>query len=1464
MTSRIAGSGTRRRAAVAFAAAAALLSGLLSTAPGALAGPVSGSTDKIEKKLSTAFDEDAEQNFWVKLNERADLTEASQIKDWNQRGEAVVKALKATAEKSQGDVRALLKSAGAEYKTYWATNAIRVTKGSESLAKDLMAQPEVEKLYAPRKYEVPETTENKPKMAPNALEWGIDNINANDVWEEFGATGQDIVIANIDTGVQYDHPALVDSYRGNLGGGTFDHNYNWYDVADNCSGAPCDTNGHGTHTMGTMAGDDGAGNQIGAAPGVKWIAANGCCPTDQALIDSGEWMLAPRDLNDQNADTSKRPHVINNSWGTIVPSNDPFMEDVLEDWEAAGIFGSWSNGNSGPNCATSGSPGSRTITYSAGAYDIGNNIASFSARGPGQDGTIKPNISAPGVNVRSSVPGNGYANFNGTSMAAPHLAGSVALLWSAAPSLLGDIAGTRALLDDTAVDKEDLQCGGTADDNNVYGEGRLDALALVQAAPTGEAGTLSGTVTDTATGDPLEGVTVAVTGAAERSRVTGADGTYSMTLPAGAYDLTATKFGYETATHTGITIVAGETTTQDVPMTPAESATVSGLVRDGSGHGWPLYATVAVDGTPIEVYTNPNNGRYSIDLPSGASYELTIESQYPGYTPATETVEVGNSDIAKDFSLTVDANECTAPGYQLNYDGLLENFDGTAAPEGWTVVDNIGNGQVWRFDNHGNRGNLTGGDGGFAIINSDAYGPSGRQDTSLVSPVFDLSGIESPTLEFATDYNDLGAEQADVDLSLDGGATWTNIWSQTTDLRGPTTVEVPVPAAANQSSVQLRWHYYIGTWDWWWEVDEAFIGTKSCDKIRGGLVWGNVTDFNTDDAVNGAKVTSVDVPADVGTSMATPDDANLADGFYWLFSSVTGTHEFTAEKGEYKPQTEDVAVQADWVREANFALRAGKLDVAPAEITKTVPMGQTRDSEFTVTNNGSAPATFELTERDRGFVILGADGTKTSSAKIATMEGAPLNRVKAEVSPLQSGSETAKNGVQADQGPQEEPWVNLTNHPTNIMDNAVGLNDGLVYSFGGTLAGSGPTASAFVYDPAALEWSSIADMPLGRQKPSAHFVDGKFYVVGGWGGGSGNTVAETAIYDPASDSWSAGADNPEPFAATGSALLDGKIYSVGGCAGTCGETTVTAYDVAGDSFEVLADYPEPTSWLACGGIDGKVYCGGGNGGAAGDASAYAYDPASDEWSPIASMPSDVWAAGYTAANEQLVVSGGVVGGLISNEGFVYDPATNEWSSDLPNSNNTLYRGGSTCGFYKVGGAVSNFNSTPLAEILPGYEDCGGAPADVPWLSEDPATATVAPGASVTVAVTLDATALAQPGAYKADIGIKEDTPYSNDPVAVTMDATPPRTWGKLMGTVSGLNGETVAPLNKATVQIDGAGGGSWTLVTPADGTYARWINRGQNPISMIAAKDGYAPQFRKTKIVAGESNVQDFLLRKAG
>ena len=194
--------------------------------------------------------------------------------------------------------------------------------------------------------------------------------------------------------------------------------------------------------MGTMVGGDGPGPftpDTGVAPGARWIAAKGCedfdCSED-ALLSSGQWILAPTDLAGDNPDPSLRPDIVNNSWGS--GPGDPFYLATVQAWRAAGIIPVFSSGNPGPFCGEGGSPGDFLEVFSAGATDIDDNIADFSGRGPSVYGKVNPDVSAPGVDVISSVPGGGYESFSGTSMAAPHTSGAIALILSAEPSLIGD------------------------------------------------------------------------------------------------------------------------------------------------------------------------------------------------------------------------------------------------------------------------------------------------------------------------------------------------------------------------------------------------------------------------------------------------------------------------------------------------------------------------------------------------------------------------------------------------------------------------------------------------------------------------------------------------------------------------------------------------------------------------------------------------------------------------------------------------------------------------------------------------------------------------------------------------------------------------------------------------------------------------------------------------------------------
>ncbi|USQ81378.1 cell wall-binding repeat-containing protein [Ornithinimicrobium faecis] len=471
----------------------------LSTPPATLGTPLP-TQDRIDAEVTAELESDGSADFWIDLGAEADLSPAYEIEDWEERGQFVYDALTSTAQTSQADLRAELDEAGATYETFYVSNAIRVTDGDVELVASLSDRADVAHLHATFETAPPEVPFEPVSEADSApaegVEWNLQDVRADAVWST-GTSGEGIIVATIDTGAEWDHPGLINHYRG-FNGGEVNHNYSWFDATGESPQQPADSNGHGTHVTGTLVGDDGGVNQVGMAPGARWIAANGCgkgCK-DSNLLASGQWTLAPTNLAGENPNAALRPHVINNSWGSTSPSTGPLLEDVSKAWAAAGQFAVFSNGNlaqwgSNP-CRSSSSPGSRIINYSVGNYTKNHTIASTSSRGTGQGGAIKPDISAPGTNVRSTWPGGGYATGNGTSMAAPHVAGAVALLWSARPDLRGDVDVTRALLDGSAIDTNDTSCGGTAANNNVFGEGRLNAAALINSAPATPVHRISG------------------------------------------------------------------------------------------------------------------------------------------------------------------------------------------------------------------------------------------------------------------------------------------------------------------------------------------------------------------------------------------------------------------------------------------------------------------------------------------------------------------------------------------------------------------------------------------------------------------------------------------------------------------------------------------------------------------------------------------------------------------------------------------------------------------------------------------------------------------------------------------------------------------------------------------------------------------------------------------------------------
>jgi N-acetylneuraminic acid mutarotase/subtilisin family serine protease len=1436
---------------------------------------------------------EGEADFFVDVGARADLSGAARIADWTERGAYVVERLQATATASQRPVTELLDRAGVEYRSFWIANTILVQGGTPQLAQRLAAEPAVAELQEVIEYEVPELLPSEQAAAAEAVEWGIAAVGADRVWSDVDVRGEEIVVANIDTGVQFDHPDLVDRYRGNTGDGTFDHDYNWYDPSSVCPSAePCDNHGHGSHTMGTMVGGSAGGTGIGVAPGARWIAAKGCeaigqtgCTVD-ALLAAGEWTLAPTDLSGRNPRTDLRPHIVNNSWGAHNGAFvDPYYDHIIAAWRAAGMFSLFSNGNDGARgCFTSASPADSLDTYAVGAHDIENQVAPFSSRGPGDSTTIRPSIAAPGVAVRSSIPG-GYGLANGTSMAAPHVAGTVALMWSAAPALIGDLDGTRELLDQTAVDTEDLSCGGTPEKNNVWGEGRLDAHAAVLAAPIGATGLLTGTVTDVDTGEPLANATVAATSADyRRTTTTDAQGRYEISVVTGEYEVAASAYGYEPGTVAGATVPEGGTTTQDIGLTARPTVTLRGTVTDGSGHGWPLYAGLTIRDYPHgTIYTDPATGAYEVTLPADATYTVAIDAEYEGYDRLTRQIVVGTEDTAVDVTLVASIDECAAAGYRSAHLGLYEPFDTGVLPDGWTLASTIGDG--WEFDDPADRTNLTGGEGGFAVI--DSADGAVREDGWLTSPPVDLTAATDPILSFRTDVI-LTRGIVEIERSFDAGATWEQVWQRATSLRGPRLEQLPLTGAAGRAGVQVRFHYRNDTpFNGFWQVDEVLVGQRACEPVPGGLVVGQVRDDRTGEPVNGATVFHPERPELRATTVDTAGDPALGGGFYWLFSGHTGPQTLTAEHevGQYAPASTGVDVVGSGVARADIALSSGELVVSTRAVTASAELGDQRVVTMTLTNVGTAPASYQLTERSDEFKL------RTDQQELLASPGAPLQQLPvlpdgvvppgpAPATPDPAGDdggasrhERGAPGTDVTATGTLAEWRQLHDAPVPWRDTLAAVHNGKIYVVGGS---GGVSQRNLIYDIAEDRWDFTGSFMPVRLNPAGGFIGDLLYVVGGFGPPWSDTLDTTLIYDPATDTWSEGAPSPLAVTAAGHAVLDGKLYVIGGSTLHDGDqgtsAAVMVYDPATNSWSRVADYPEPAFFQACGTIDGLLYCAGGQGADTRHLNrAYVYNPQTNTWHRIADLPLTYTRGGYTAANGLLMISGGVIGGYRTNMGFYYDPAVGQWA-ELPNSLFPLERMGSACGFYKVNGFFNPaVGDVPWVEQLPGFDRCDTSVGDrIPWLTTTSTTGTIAPGESVDVTVTLDAgaAAVSQPGDYTGWLVVLEDTPARNDPVRVALTATPPPTWASISGTVTGLDrcDGPGSPLAGALVRIEDTRFHA-EVRTDEAGRYTYWLDsrRGHRPLpplAVTAEQDGWIAETRRVLVRPGWTVTRDFRLRR--
>jgi uncharacterized repeat protein (TIGR01451 family) len=554
----------------------------------------------------------------------------------------VVSALQATAARSQAPLQAYLEGARVtgdveHYRPFWIVNAIAV-RARPAVIRALAARPDVASVrldhyrqwIADSRLHIADSNLESPI---SNLEWNVARIRADAVWASLHISGTGTVVAGMDSGVDWNHPALEANYRGYNPHGPPNHAYSWYDATGTGYLYPVDDHaqGHGTHTMGTAVGLGG----IGVAPGAQWIAVKAFSREGYAyeswIHDGFQWLLAP------GGDPNRAPDVVNCSWGSDDGYLTTFQPD-LQALRAAGIFAVFANGNSGPWEGTVGSPASLPEAFAVGATDAGDEVADFSSRGPSPWDEIRPHVAAPGVGVRSSQPGGVYGSLNGTSMAAPHVSGIVALLRSVSPTL--SITRTAFLITSTAVPLGDPL------PNNDTGWGRVDAFAAV--ATLAQHGLITGTVTQAGDGTPIAGARVSATahgGGGGGTAIADGDGNYLLALAPAAYDLTASAFGYEPTTVSGVEVVADATTVANLSLVPLPSGTLRGRVTDADT-GQPVAAAVSVLDAPLETTAST----YTFTLPEGS---YTVRARSLGYRVVTATVHITAGQVTTaDFALT--------------------------------------------------------------------------------------------------------------------------------------------------------------------------------------------------------------------------------------------------------------------------------------------------------------------------------------------------------------------------------------------------------------------------------------------------------------------------------------------------------------------------------------------------------------------------------------------------------------------------------------------------------------------------------------------------------------------------------------------------------------------------------------------------------------------------------------------
>jgi len=1172
--------------------------------------------------------------YLVFLAGAADLGDIDPQSDGNAPAK-VVRRLQKTADASLQVVTPLLDAlAGTgnivDYRSYWVFNGLAVD-GDLSSVLSLAQLDEVIAIRENRTHHLDDPRGDGSRLL-DEIEWNIGATGAPDVWSEMGITGRGVVVANLDSGVDWTHPALRSQYRGYADGGAATrHDYHWFDATETYPREPGPQtpnisrwSDHGTHAMGSLVGreEDGS-NQIGMAPGAQWIAAkvfdDQGDSTDEWLHAGFQWCLAPTDLEGNNPNPALAPDIVSNSWGDDNGLDDSFRRD-LEAWRSAGIFSAWASGNAGPSASTVGAPASYDIAFAVGAIDIDERIASYSSRGPSPwGGVIKPEVVAPGSNIRSSVAGGAYeSGWNGTSMATPHVAGLAALMYEASDHTLG----FTETIDTIIATARDLGASGP---DNDYGYGRIDAYQAVSTIFKG--GSFAGQVTDGASGLPISGAVlrlVSEENGGETQAVTDAVGAYSVSVAAGLYDVSVAAFGYEDLTIEGLVIEAGYTTQLSFALERLAGGTISGKVKERDT-GALVPAEVTLVGTN-QVVTVDAAGNYSIDVPTG-TYVVRAMPLGAGHRGALS----GSLVVAQGASVT--ANLQLAP----------------MAP--------------------------------ILVVDADAWSPSGAVLAYYQADLDELLiGHDSQSITDAATDVPSAAELSDYSLV---------IWAQAVSHPGFVSAWDELAAFVEQGGNLLISGQDIGYWaEQEGQLDSladllhaSFVaedaGLGDVLAKPGGVFDGLILEPNTADSADNQSspdhVEPADALAEIAWRTAGGQGVGLsvtacASRLVYLAFGLEGM----GPRGD-RQMVLDRAVT--WLT----ASASGPAPHLTAETTsQTGNPGSTLDYAVSLVNRGSVAASYdlELLSGDWRASLLDPDsgqllGTrhdlepcdiKEALLRVEIPQTAGTNQrdtIEVRLVPTDAGDDEASLQLTAVSMPN---WVQRDSMPDGRYRAGSAVVGCRLYVVGGFDLDGNAEATVQIYDAQTGTWSRGPDLPRAAANVACAARDGIVYAIGGYDPDREGSERLAGVYalNTSAGTWSELAALPQAVSGMTAVAYGDAIYAFGGNILDGDLLGSYVYDIDGDSWREGPELEAGSSSFAQAAVlDGAIYW---LGGWPGEAGVWQLDPVSETWESLAEMTSGRHSFFLASDGRYLYAAGG--GSEWQGDGSAerYDPLTDTWLS----------------------------------------------------------------------------------------------------------------------------------------------------------------------------------------------------------